>query len=137
MAKATDELLKDHKMVRKILTEWKTGNPRFTQIHKTLARVVRGHAWFEDQVFFPAMQAEPALAKRFMDELWQEHKDIDALLDLVEKTDRQPQLDYYATQLGVVLDTHFKKEEDALFPICEKILTEEGLLDLGAQMRKL
>ncbi len=137
MPKATDELLKDHKMIRKILTEWKIGNPRFSQIHETLTRVVLGHAWFEDQVFFPAMEAEPAFARQFLSELYQEHKDIDALLKLVKKTPahQQEQLDFYTVQLGCVLDTHFKKEEDAMFPICEKILTEEGLVNLAAEMR--
>ncbi len=125
-------------MIRKILTEWKTGNPRFSHVHNTLTRVVIGHAWFEDQVFFPVMEAEPVFAKRFLDELYQEHKDIDALLKLVSKTptEKQPLLDYYATQLKVVLDTHFAKEEDALFPIVEKIFDAEGLENLSAEMRR-
>lgn len=138
MPKATDELLKDHKMIRKIMTEWKTGNPRFAQIHQTLARVTLAHARFEDQIFFPAMEAEPVFARRFLEELYQEHKDIDVLLKLISKTptEKQPDLDYYAWQLKTVLETHFMKEEDALFPICEKILDEEGLNNLGAEMRR-
>lgn len=125
-------------MIRKIMSEWTLDNPRFVHIHKTLGRVVRGHAWFEDEVFFPAMAAEPVFAKRFMEELYQEHKDIDALLKLVAKTpsEKANLLSYYALQLKSVLETHFQKEEDALFPICEKILTEEGLNNLGAEMRR-
>lgn len=138
MPKATDELLKDHKMIRKIMSEWSVDNPRFPDIHKTLSRVVLGHAWFEDQVFFPAMEAEPVFARRFMTELYQEHKDIDSLLKLVHKTPvaKREELDFLVMQLRVVLETHFKKEEEALFPICERILDEEGLNNLGAEMRR-
>jgi iron-sulfur cluster repair protein YtfE (RIC family) len=138
MPKATDELLKDHKMIRKIMKEWEIGNPRFGHIHKTLMRVVLGHAWFEDQVFFPAMEAEPAFARRFIDELYQEHKDIDSLLKLVRKTptEKAEDLGFYTQQLRVILETHFTKEEEALFPICEKILDEEGLNNLSVEMRR-
>jgi hemerythrin-like domain-containing protein len=136
--KATDQLIKDHKMIRQILTDFSLENPRFPQLLKTLRRVVVGHAWFEDAVFLPAFAAEPLLHRRFMDEITQEHKDLDALLSLLRETplSEKSVLDSYLLQMRSVLETHLKKEEDALFPMAEKILNEEGLNRLGDEMER-
>ena len=136
--KATDALLKDHLLINKVLEQFTLDNPRFDHICKTLHRAVLGHAWFEDQIFFPAIEAEPLLFRRFTDELYQEHKDIDALLKLLRKTSsaNRKELEFYATELRVLLSTHFRKEEDALFPLTERLLTEEGLCELGDEMKR-
>ncbi len=136
--KATTALLADHKLIRKVLEGFHPENPRFPAILKTLHRSVVGHAWFEDQIFLPAFEAEPLLQKRFLDELYQEHKDIDFLIKQTKKTrveDKQA-FESIALQLRTVLDTHFKKEEDALFPLAERILDDEGLNNLGDEMKR-
>src|SRR5580765_4949343 len=123
MTKATDALLADHKMIRKILQGFHPDSPRFQSIAKTLHRTVAGHAWFEDQIFLPAFKNEPLLQKRFVDEISDEHKDIDYFLNLVRKTNPQSkEFEFYSVQFRSILETHFKKEEDALFPLAEKIL---------------
>jgi iron-sulfur cluster repair protein YtfE (RIC family) len=136
--KATDALLKDHRLINKILEQFTLDNPRFLHICRTLHRAVVSHAWFEDEIFLPAIEAEPLLFRRFTDELYQEHKDIDALLKLLRKTPsgRMKELEFYSKELRVLLSTHFRKEEDALFPLTEKILSNEGLLDLGDEMKR-
>ena len=136
--KATDALLKDHLLINKILEQFTVENPRFDHICRTLHRAVLGHAWFEDEIFLPAIEAEPLLFRRFTDEIYQEHKDIDVLLKLLRKAPgtQKQELEFYSTQLRVLLATHFKKEEDALFPLTERILSEEGLLELGAEMKR-
>lgn len=136
MIKATDALLADHKLIRKLLSNFTLDNPRFPQIGKTLERAVLGHAWFEDEIFLPAIEAEPLLQKRFTDEIYQEHKDIATFLKLVRKTSDKGLLASYHLQLTTLLDTHFKKEEDALFPLAEKILDDEGLNNLGEEMKR-
>ena len=136
--KATDALLSDHRLINKILEQFTLDNPRFAQICKTLHRAVKGHAWFEDEIFLPAVEAEPLLFRRFTNEIYQEHKDIDALLKLVRQTPaaKRKELEFYSRELRVLLSTHFKKEEDALFPLTERILSEEGLLELGDEMKR-
>jgi hypothetical protein len=136
--KATDALLKDHRLINKILEQFSLDNPRFGKICLTLHRAVLAHAWFEDEIFLPAVAAEPLLFRRFAEEISQEHKDIDALLKLLRKTPlaNRPELESYSQQLKVLLATHFKKEEDALFPLSERILSEEGLLELGEEMKR-
>ncbi len=136
--KATDALLVDHKLINKVLEQFVVDNPRFIHITKTLHRAVLGHAWFEDQIFLPAIAAEPLFFKRFTEEIFQEHRDIDALLKLLRKTPEgnRAELESFSQQLRVLLSTHFRKEEDALFPLAERILSNEGLLELGDEMKR-
>jgi iron-sulfur cluster repair protein YtfE (RIC family) len=136
--KATDALLKDHLLINKILEQFSLENPRFGHICQTLHRAVLGHAWFEDEIFLPAIQTEPLLFRRFTDEIYQEHHDINTLLTLLRQTlpENQEVLEFYSRELRVLLSTHFKKEEDALFPITERILSEAGLLELGEEMKR-
>jgi len=138
MPKATDQLLKDHKMIRKALEGFSLENPRFSHILKTLHRIILAHAWFEDSVFLPAFEAEPLLERRFTQEIIQEHKDIDYLLKLIRRTplQKEQEIQAYTLQFRAVLDAHFKKEEDGLFPMAERILDEEGLNNLGNEMER-
>jgi hypothetical protein len=163
MPKATDALLKDHKMISKALSEFTLDNPRYPQLLKTVQRIVVAHAWFEDAIFLPAFEAEPLLERRFTAELYQEHKDIDHLLKALRKAvlsrptpsdkpgprlaptanrdgalaaPREPAAEALFLQFRTVLDTHFKKEEYALFPLAERILDDAGLNALGAEMER-
>lgn len=135
--KATDKLLTDHRLIRKLLEGFSLENPRFSEISNTLGRALVAHAWFEDVIFLPALNAEPSL-KRLSHEIEQEHKDMDALMGHVRKgsLENRKDLERYVLQLRVILDTHFKKEEDALFPLAEHILDSEGLNRLGDEMEQ-
>lgn len=135
MVKATEALLKDHRMIRKTLEGFHLENPRYVQISATLERIVIAHAWFEDEIFLPALKAEPLL-DRLNREISEEHKDIEELFRRVRAAGPVPTRDTegYVLQLRTILDTHFRKEEDALFPLAERILSSEGLTALGADM---
>ena len=137
MPKATEELLKDHRMIRKTLEGFQLDSPRFPQIAHTLQRIVLAHAWFEDTIFLPALELEPILVK-LSREISQEHKDLDFLFKELRRTKPADQwgLEAYANQIRVILASHFQKEEDALFPLAERILDLEGLNNLGAEMKQ-
>lgn len=136
--KATDHLLNDHKLIRKILTDFSVDNPRYPSLFKTLARAVIGHAWFEDKIFLPAFQKESILQKRFIHEISQEHEDLDNLFSLIKSTPtkNKKELEAYNLQMRTILETHLKKEEDALFPLTELVLDNEGMNKLGNDMEK-
>jgi len=136
--KATEKLLNDHRLIRKLLDGFSLENPRFPEILKTLQRAVVGHAWFEDTIFLPVFEAEPLMERRFVQEMSQEHKDLDHFLKLLRKTRdlRSQEMESYALQFRVILDTHFAKEEDGLFPLAERILDSEGLNHLGQEMER-
>lgn len=135
--RATEALLKDHAMIRKLLADWSAEHPRFEHLTRTLHRTVLAHAWFEDVIFLPAVEAEPLIFQRFEAEVRQEHQDIDSLLKLIRRLSSQQMKERacYALQLRVLLETHFAKEEDAIFPLADKLLTEEGLIALGEEMK--
>lgn len=135
---AIEALLADHQMITKTLEGFVIDNPRFPKVAATLHRVVKAHAWFEDEIFLPTVEHEPAFFRRFTQEIYEEHKDIDQLLALVRKTPltKPRELTFFSTQLRVLLSTHFNKEEDALFPIAQHVLSQEGLLELGAEMKR-
>jgi hypothetical protein len=84
MVKATDALLTDHRMIRKTMEGFVLSNPRFAAVLKTLNRVVAAHAWFEDEIFLPALKAEPLL-ERLNREISEEHQDIGTLFPLAER----------------------------------------------------
>lgn len=135
--KATDALLADHRMIRKVLADLRIDNPRFPKLLETGHRIIVGHAWFEDEIFLPALQKDRRLARHFTDDITREHEDIDALLKLLRQTPsvEKVQLESYLLQFHSLIETHFRKEEDALFPLAERILDEEGLNRLGDEMR--
>lgn len=135
--RATDALLVDHRLVRKVLEGFRLDNPRFSQIALTLHRALKAHAWFEDEIFLPVVKREPLFYARFTAEIEQEHKDLDQLLTLLRAAPAQSkELDAYVLQFRSLINTHFAKEEDALFPLAEKVLSNEGLLELGAEMKR-
>lgn len=139
--KATQHLLNDHQLIRKLMEGFSPDHPRFFQILKTLQRAVVGHAWFEDTIFMPVFTHEPLLERRFVSEMYQEHQDLEHYVKLLRNTpeQRRREMNAYFLQFRVLLDTHFQKEEDGLFPMAEQILDSEGLNRLGDEMdrRKL
>jgi len=137
MTKATDALLADHRMIRKLLSELRTEDPRFPKVLETGRRIIKGHAWFEDTLFLPAVEKSPLLARQFTDEIYQEHKDIVSLLDLLKATPvtEASTLGGYLMQFKALMESHLSKEEAALFPMAERILDSEGLNRIGEEMR--
>jgi hemerythrin-like domain-containing protein len=135
--KATDALLADHRMIRKTMEGFRLDNPRFSQLLTTLSRIVIAHAWFEDEIFLPALKAEPLL-DRLNREISEEHKDIAELFSRAKAAAGSPSREQegYVLQLHSILNTHFQKEEEALFPLSERILETEGLNRLGAEMQR-
>lgn len=138
MAGATDQLIKDHKMVRKIFSDFSIDNPRFPDLLKTLQRVVLGHAWFEDTFLLPALRAQPLVFQPFWQEIAQEHEDISALMTHL-RTLAHPRSDegeFGVRTLKTLMESHFMKEEDALFPIAERVIREEGLRQMAEEMER-
>ncbi|MGQ0645827.1 MAG: hemerythrin domain-containing protein [Elusimicrobiota bacterium] len=136
LMKATEELLKDHKLIRKVMERFSLDNPRFPERLKTLQRVVLAHAWFEDEIFLPAVKINTLFEKRFTTQIAQEHQDLEYFLaQLLERSGtRSREMEFLMIQFKAVLEAHFQKEEVALFPLAEKTLDAEGLNRLAVEM---
>ena len=134
---AVASLLADHKMIRKILESFDPDSPRVGLISQTLARALKTHAWFEDEVFIPALRASPMLQPRFTDGIIQEHRDIAFLLgEILQPGIDRRMLDVHVLQFRALLESHFRKEEDALFPLAERALGAEGMATLHTEMQR-
>lgn len=138
MATATGELLKDHKMIRKLLGDLRVDNPRVAEIAATLQRVTLAHAWFEDEFLMPLLKGSPLIPELFWQEITQEHNDIARLLELLRGTPPDPREEWEVRVLSLrtLLETHFTKEEAALFPLAEKVIGVQGSTDLAARMER-
>jgi hemerythrin-like domain-containing protein len=138
VATATGELLKDHKMIRKLLGDLRVDNPRVAEIAATLQRVTLAHAWFEDEFLMPLLKGSPLIPELFWQEITQEHNDIARLLELLRGTPPDPREEWEVRVLSLrtILETHFTKEEAALFPLAEKVIGVQGLTDLAAGMER-
>lgn len=124
-------------MIRKLLTDLAEDRPRYPQLLATTERVVAGHAWFEDEFLLPALKARPLLFRPFWAEIAQEHRDIAGLfVRLRGLSAGDLSIRPHLLTLRVLLETHFAKEEEALFPLAEKIIGEEGLVEMAAGMER-
>jgi hemerythrin-like domain-containing protein len=136
MKKGTDELLKTHTLIKKLLQGFSIENDRFAEVTKTLHRAVAAHTWFEESLFHAMVRKNRAVDERFLDELVQEHKDLDRLLASLQKTPPRMKraLEAHTRQIRVILETHLTKERDALYPLSEMVLDAKTLATLAEKM---
>lgn len=139
MPRATDELLKTHRMIKRLLEKFSTGDARFLEVSKTLRRAVAAHAWFEETIFHPALKKARIADGRLFKQLAREHDDLDQLFAALQQLrpgEREASM-HYSWQIRVILETHLRKEKDALYPLAEKALTAESLAELARKMEAL
>jgi len=138
MLNAVDALLADHKMINKLLGQLHRENNRLGIVSQTISRVVKAHAWFEDNVFFPAFEGKELLDEKFVGELTAEHKDIEHLLGLLGKTPigEKELWESRNLQFKTLMKSHFLKEEEAIFPLAAQILPQTELHRLGEEMQR-
>lgn len=136
MKQATDELLKTHRLIKKLLQGFSIGHERFAEVIKTLRRAVAAHAWFEESIFHAVLRKNRVVDGRFMDELVQEHKDLDHLLNSLQKTplSMKRELEAHTRQIRVILETHLEKEREALYPLAASVLDVKTMAKLAEKM---
>lgn len=136
MGKATDELIKTHKVVEKVLKQFKPDEPRFSEIRKTLERTVLAHVWLQDELFLPVLKGKPLLERRFLEEIVEEHRDLEHLLKLLLNIspDAKDEVQALVVQIRAILEAHFEKEASGLYPLAEKVIDESTLRRLGDDM---
>ena len=86
----------------------------------------------------PLLKGSPLIPELFWQEITQEHNDIARLLELLRGTPPDPREEWEVRVLSLrtILETHFTKEEAALFPLAEKVIGVQGLTDLAAGMER-
>ena len=84
----------------------------------------------EDEVLFPAL-VEGGQSSGALDVLRAEHMEIGLLTGAVSASTTLEEGRGVLLRLLYTLREHFAKEEQVLFPICERTLGEQALRDLG------
>jgi iron-sulfur cluster repair protein YtfE (RIC family) len=136
MPKVTDELLKTHLVVRRLLEEARADNPRFPQALQVLRRAVAGHVWFEERIFYPALRDRPGHDGDLMGRLSKEHERLEELLQAAASipVDRPAEVEKAMAGLRAALDDHLTAEKQMLYPSAEKVLDLRAQEKLSAEM---
>lgn len=94
---------------------------------------LRPHFKLEEEILFPAMQRLPQ-ASGLITDLLGEHRAMEGFIGLF----RQPQeaaLPERLEQFADLLKSHIRKEENELFPLCEKLLDPQLIDKIGQEMQ--
>jgi len=138
MGKATVELLKTHRLVEQILIHFDTIRPQFSDVRATLERAVVAHCWLQDEFLLPALWGKPLIERQFLVGITQEHRDLEYLLEQLQTIapDAARENEALVLQIRTLLEAHFSKEKNALYPLIEQVVDEATLLRIGEEMEK-
>src|SRR6185437_14869973 len=105
---------------------------------KTLHRTVQAHAWLQDEILLPALKGKPLVGKILLDEISQEHKDLDRFIANILKIapEQKDEIEAHTLQIRTLLQTHFQKEAGALYPLTEKVVDASTLTRLREEMAR-
>lgn len=109
-----------------------TSPSRKRAIVETLSLALTIHATLEEEIFYPAMRSiDPDL----VDKSLPEHAEMKRLIEELHQL-RPEDRSYDATVMSLMRDVirHVADEETKLLPDAERVLGENRLADLGAQM---
>jgi hemerythrin superfamily protein len=103
-------------------------------IAETLCTALDIHAKLEEEIFYPAMRSvDPDLVQ----ESYTEHGEMKRLIDeLKQMRPADRAYDMTVMSLMRVVISHVADEETKLFPDAERVLGEERLAELGAEMTR-
>ena len=111
-----------------------TSPSRKRAIVETLSLALTIHATLEEEIFYPAMRSiDPDLVDRSIPE----HAEMKRLIDELHQL-RPEDRSYDATVMSLMRDVirHVADEETKLLPDAERVLGENRLAEVGAQMTR-
>lgn len=135
-------LTRQHDEFRRLFEEFGelSGRPseRKGQLVRELITLLVKHAEIEEQVFYPAVQAELSDLRSDVDESLEEHHAAELLLS--ELDSMTPDAERYDAKVTVLIETvshHLEEEEQELFPEVTRQLSEERRRAIGAAMEEV
>jgi hypothetical protein len=134
--KITDALIAEHTIFLGVFAEIERVLPSLAGLVEvaTMARIVegmlRGHAARETELAFLAL--DHALAEKgHLDRMHHDHREIDGRLQTIFGTHSCPEARRLLKSALLACREHFRLEERILFPLLERTLKPETLVDLG------
>jgi hemerythrin-like domain-containing protein len=141
MAQDAVELIKsDHRTVEKLFGEFEQAGERAYKTKQGLVeritKELEVHATIEEETFYPAVQAKARKdGKELVAEAVEEHHLVRVTLG--ELAGLSPEDDAFDAKVQVLIENvrhHVEEEESEMLPQAEKLLGQEELGRLGAEM---
>lgn len=140
---AIQVLRAEHATVRGLLEKLERTTARATtrreELLAKIEREVRIHSRIEEEIFYPAFQAEARKrehAKLYFEAI-EEHHVVDLVLPEIRATD--PGSDEFAGKAKVLKDLiehHAEEEEDEMFPAAKELMERAQLVALGERLAR-
>jgi hemerythrin-like domain-containing protein len=140
---ATDLLKQQHEEVRKLFKEYKSAGERAHSTRKkimdTAGEKLDVHAKLEETIFYPACRSlNDEKAQKMVGESLEEHAIVKRLIREMRGLDGSDEnFEAKASVLMENVEHHADEEERDLFPVAERELEDEELVELGAEMAAL
>lgn len=141
---AIDMLVADHERVKAILEQLsdstERGVKKRTDLLAKLEMEITLHTQLEEEILYPAFKAAGSKEQDVMYyEAKEEHRTVDSLV-LPDLKATDPGTVEFSGRVKVVkelLEHHIEEEESEMFPQAQKLLGDEKLEELGAQMEAM
>lgn len=134
-----EALREDHDIQRKLLNDLvKTSGDEESRREdfETLKTELTGHAAAEEQWFYAQLMQHEQTQDKARHSV-AEHHDIDECLEKLDETDySSPQWLKYLKELQHLVTHHLDEEEQEVFQVAGKILTDNQKADLASHYRK-
>ena len=125
----TDMLKDDHREVESLIAQLEGDAD-----HETLSKLrnaITMHTQIEEGILYPALEEFDETGEQ-IEESYQEHEDVDQLLEDMTGTDLQSQeFQDLLAELKDSIQHHVQEEENQLFPNAENLLGTDTLEEMG------
>jgi hemerythrin superfamily protein len=128
----------DHRELRRLLRQGQSAAvDRRAQMLQQLKNKLQSHERMEEEVFYPALQQNPA-TREIVAANYAEHHAVDEILGEIEATDTADALWTASfSAMKTNLEQHAADEETELFPLVRKAFTAGELRELGTRMSEI
>ena|SRR5438046_1539160 len=131
----------DHRKVKKLLAEGEETTERAektrAELYATLRREMEIHERIEEEIFYPALKADPR-ASDIVLEGFEEHHVVDEIMAELGQTDVTDET--WAAKFNVMkenIEHHIEEEEGEMFVEARRAFGDEELEELGVRMMEL
>ncbi len=137
---ATEVLRRNHLSILELFARYRRSGrcdpPKKKALFGLIKRAVRMHLSLEEEMLYPAMIRKPSPeAGQALDDVLQEHLQIDDLLDSLSNLDAQDrEFDRKMTSLKERVERHLLKEQNGPYGEARRTLRREKLEKLGAEI---
>jgi hemerythrin superfamily protein len=136
---ALDLLKKDHKEVKKLLSELEGEDAGREQrnIFNEIDQKLRLHEHLEETLLYPELKKHEESKEEAIEGFVEHHTANAVLLDLANQKVGSPEFAARAKVLKELIEHHIEEEEGELFDKAEEVLGEERLEQMGEEMQEL